>query len=161
MSNYIDCIDLVFKEASFKDEIYVDKTELISILNKRLCTKQKYICISRPRRFGKSLTASMICSYYTKRQNNHELFDNFQIARDPTYSKHLNKYHTIFINITEQLRKAKSNVSQMIDNITKNTLYDLKNLCQNVIYTQKDDMPTNLEDFFSVTQEYFVIVIDE
>lgn len=76
---------------------YVDKTGLIRLMNSRLGTKQKYLCVSRPRRFGKSYAAQMLCACYDKTCDSHELFSTCQISADAGYEAHLNRYFSTWI----------------------------------------------------------------
>lgn len=71
-------------------EIYVDKTGLIRYTNKIMNTMQQYICVSRPRRFGKSVAANMLTAYYSRGCNSGKLFEGLAIAQDVNYEKHLN-----------------------------------------------------------------------
>ncbi|MBO7674097.1 MAG: AAA family ATPase, partial [Atopobiaceae bacterium] len=63
---------------------YVDKTRMIALLNKAVDTTKNLVCVSRPRRFGKSFAAQMLCAYYDKTCDSHELFARYDIAEDPT-----------------------------------------------------------------------------
>ena len=83
-----------FTEA-LNSKIYVDKSGLISVINQRIKTQQKYICVSRPRRFGKSLNLGMLAAFYSKGCNSHELFDNLAISCDKAYEDHLNRYNVL------------------------------------------------------------------
>ena len=157
---YIDVIADNFKMA-ITDDIYVDKTMLISLLNRAVCKKNRYICISRPRRFGKSLTAAMLYAYYSKAYDSNDLFKNFKIASDPSFDEHLNKYHTIFLNITTEFNDAKKNISNMIANITANIVYELKKLNTSIVYRNESLLHQCLANFYLETQEKFVIIIDE
>lgn len=96
MGVYLNPGNDLFEEA-VSAEIYVDKTELISCTNKYIRTPQKYICISRPRRFGKSMAAYMLAAYYGKECDSSELFAPYKIARDENYKKHLNRYNVIML----------------------------------------------------------------
>ena len=78
---------------------YVDKTGLIALVNKTVGTMEKLTCISRPRRFGKSYAAKMLCAYYDCSRDSHALFDNKEIARTEGYLFHLNQYHVINLDI--------------------------------------------------------------
>ena len=113
MSAYINTGFDKFKE-SLNARIYVDKSELIDILNNNIKTPQKYICISRPRRFGKSVTANMLCAYYSKGTDSSFLFDNLNVSKSDSYGKHLNQYNSIFLNMTDELNRAEQNVMTMI-----------------------------------------------
>lgn len=79
---------------------YVDKTGLIALINNTVGTMDKLICISRPRRFGKSYAAKMLCAYYDCSCDSRKLFDDKEIARTEGYLTHLNQYHVISLDIT-------------------------------------------------------------
>ena len=68
---------------------YIDKTGLIGIINKGIGTTKNLTCISRPRRFGKSYAAQMLCAYYDKTCDSHELFNRYEISKDNTYEEHI------------------------------------------------------------------------
>ena len=53
-------------QRALNSEIYIDKSELISYTNKVMNTEQQFICVSRPRRFGKSMAANMLTAYYSR-----------------------------------------------------------------------------------------------
>ena len=93
-------------EQSIRSQIYVDKTEMISYVNGVLGTEQKFICVSRPRRFGKSITAKMLAAYYCRTCNSEELFQKLKVAALDSYEAHLNQYDVIFINMQKLLSQA-------------------------------------------------------
>ncbi len=86
-----------------RSEIYVDKTGLIAWTNKYLDTEQQYICVSRPRRFGKSMALNMLAAYYSCGSDSRELFTGRNIESDPTYEEYLNRYNVIFLNMQQFL----------------------------------------------------------
>ncbi len=86
---------------------YIDKTDLIGIINKTIDTTKNLTCISRPRRFGKSYAAQMLCAYYDKSCDSHKLFENYKIAKNPSYENHINKYHVINLDVTSFVSEAK------------------------------------------------------
>ena len=75
-------------QASVDSKIYVDKSGIINYTNSVISTRQAFICNSRPRRFGKSMTADMLTAYYSKGCDSRELFSKFQIAQTPDFEKH-------------------------------------------------------------------------
>lgn len=75
--------------AAIRKGLYVDKSGLIAYINKTLGTRDKLVCASRPRRFGKSYTTQMLSAYYDKRYDSHKLFCDLKIAGDSSYKKHL------------------------------------------------------------------------
>ena len=99
---------------------YVDKTGLIELINHTVGTTGKLTCISRPRRFGKSYAAKMLCAYYDMSCDSHGLFDNLKIAEYPDYRQHLNQYNVIcfdvtsFISAAKRLKRPLSDVPNMI-----------------------------------------------
>ena len=86
MGVYLNPGNAAFSEA-VHSQIYVDKTELISYTNSVLATNQKNICVSRPRRFGKSITANMLTAYYSKGCQSDGLFENLNISNSNAYKK--------------------------------------------------------------------------
>ena len=107
MGIYLNPSNENFQEA-VDSEIYVDKTGLIAFTNKRIKTSQKHICVSRPRRFGKSTNLAMLAAYYSKGCDSRDLFAGLSIASSESYSKHLNQYNVIYINMQEFLSGSKS-----------------------------------------------------
>ena len=79
---------------------YVDKTGLVELINQRINGPENLLCISRPRRFGKSYAAKMLVAYYDRSCDSHVLFDDKKIAETTDYRKHLNKYSVIYLDIT-------------------------------------------------------------
>lgn len=86
--------------ATIRNGIYVDKTALISFINSTLNSTNKLTSVSRPRRFGKSFAAKMLCAYYDKSCDSRKLFEDLVISKDASFEKYLNKYHVIYLDIT-------------------------------------------------------------
>ena len=96
MCNFIDYGNSDFR--SVRNSDFVDKSGLISVLNERIDTRNKFLCISRPRRFGKSVAAQMLYAYYDRSCDSRELFEGLEITKSPDFEKHLNKYPTIYLD---------------------------------------------------------------
>ena len=101
---------------SINSEIYVDKTGLIGYTNKILNTMQQNVWVSRPRRFGKTMAADMLTAYYSLGCDSKKLFQGLEIAEDPDFEKHLNKYNTIFTYPDEN--NAEQEVENYIEELT-------------------------------------------
>ena len=86
-------------ERSLNSEIYVDKSSLIEKTNSLINTQQQFVCVSRPRRFGKSMAAEMLAAYYDRSANASELFEGLKIVKSESYGKHNNKYDVIKVNM--------------------------------------------------------------
>jgi len=85
---------------------YIDKTGLIRLINSTIGTTRNLTCISRPRRFGKSYAAQMLCAYYDRTCDSHALFEGLHISADPSYEKYLNQYNVIYLDMTQILGEA-------------------------------------------------------
>ena len=160
MALYLNVGNESFQE-SLNSFIYVDKSPLIEILNKSIKTKNKYFCLSRPRRFGKSVTAQMICSYYAKGQDCSPLFDDLKIASFDDYKKHLNQYDVISINISDEFSRASHNVKSMTDILTKSIVRELKEEYPNCVISSPEFLDLTLQEVYNYSKVPFVFVIDE
>lgn len=141
-------------------EIYVDKSELIKYTNKVLNTMQQYICVSRPRRFGKSMAANMLSAYYSRGCDSKELFAGLKITEDENFEKYRNQYDTIFLNMQEFLSRSK-NIGTLIERVTKLVLRELKKEYPNVDYFDDTDLVESMQDVYQNTKNPFIIIIDE
>lgn len=159
MGNYLNQDGKKFYEITHSD-IYVDKTELLTYTNSVLQTLQKYICISRPRRFGKSITASMIAAYYSRGCDAKELFSPYKIARNLDFDTYRNKYNTLFLNMQEFLSRTK-NIYELLDRMKRLVLRDLKREYPNVDYFDDTDLIESMQDVYQETNCPFVVIIDE
>ena len=95
----VDSTQILFQEA-LNSEIYVDKSMLIDKVSSRIRTGNKYICLTRPRRFGKSMNAHMLGAYYTKGLDSSSMFEKLLIADTENYEKHRNMHNVIFIDFS-------------------------------------------------------------
>ena len=86
-------------QSALKSQIYIDKTKMLEYTNAVLDSEQRYICVSRPRRFGKSIAAEMLVAYYGKGCDSEGLFQNLKIASDRHFKEHLNKYDVIHMDV--------------------------------------------------------------
>ena len=82
-----------------KPKTYVDKTGIIAYLNEWIDTDSRFVCVSRARRFGKTVAARTIRAYYDNSCDSRALFAPYEIARDPSYEEHINKYDVIGLDV--------------------------------------------------------------
>ena len=141
-------------------EIYVDKTELISCTNRYIRTPQKFICISRPRRFGKSMAAYMLAAYYGKDCDSLELFSPYKIAKTKDFKKHMNQYNVIMLNIQDFL-SVTSSVEDMLDYLQEEIIEELKARYTDKISEKDQILSVALNKIYSRTKEGFIFIIDE
>ena len=96
MGQFIDYGNFDFRRVKNSD--FIDKSGLLNILNKNMDTENSFMCVSRPRRFGKSVAAKMAYAYYDRSMDSSVLFEGLEITKSPDYKKHLNKYPTLYID---------------------------------------------------------------
>ena len=149
-----------FYNAVNYSELYVDKTELIKYTNKVLFGEQKYICVSRPRRFGKSMAANMLTAYYSRGCDSREMFSKYKIARADSFEKHLNKYNVIHINMVNFLSHGNS-MTEVISYLERRLIHELKREYGDVDCFDWNDLISVLEDIFAEKKTPFVFIIDE
>ena len=159
MGIYLNPGNAAFSEA-VHSQIYVDKTELISYTNNVLATNQKNICVSRPRRFGKSITANMLAAYYSKGCQSDTLFKDRKISCSKDYKKYLNTYTTIFLNIQEFLSRS-SNVEELIQRIRRSLMREIRREYPTIDFYDELDLTENMKEIYAETNEPFIIIIDE
>ena len=141
-----------FTEA-YNSDYFVDKTELISKINKLISTNSKFLCITRPRRFGKTINAMMLETYYSKNANSKEIFDKLKISKSDTYEKHLNKHNVIYITFNNNAG-INDNYKDYINYYTSGIIDDIKELWPDIEI--KREIPDILEQIYSKTGEGFI-----
>ena len=158
MGIYLNQNNTMFQEV-INSEIYIDKTMLIGELNKMICTSDKYVCISRPRRFGKSMAANMLTAYYSRGCDSREMFENLKISKADSFEKHLNKYNVISFDMQKFLVKTES-VKEMLRLMEQKILKDIKREYSDIL-DDEEDLISTLEIVFAETGVPFVFIIDE
>ena len=159
MGIYLNPTNQNFYEAVNK-EIYVDKSLLIHKIEYLRNKVNKYICVSRPRRFGKSTDANMLVAYYSMGCDSRNIFDSLKISQTDIYLEHLNKHHVIHINMQDFLSKT-HDIEKMILLLAKLILRELKKDFPKVDYIDTSDLIQIMEDVYVETNTRFIFVIDE
>ena len=154
MSDFIDYGNYDFRRV--KNSNFVDKTGLLNILNKNMDTENSFMCISRPRRFGKSVAAKMAYAYYDRSMPSAELFEGLEITKSPDYKKHLNKYPTIYIDWN---RFANVPKNEILKTAQQRIIADLKNSYD--CLEEQNSLAVALDEINSKTGDRFILIIDE
>lgn len=136
---------------------YIDKTGLIALINKRVDTEHSLICVSRPRRFGKSYAARMLCAFYDSTCDSRPLFDNCAVSKSEGYSSHINRYHVIYLDMSNLLEKVKP--EQLVNFIKDNVETEIFNAYPDVKKGTSFDQ--TLLNTVEKTGEKFFVIIDE
>lgn len=155
MGNYLNPGNSGFRE--IRNGTYIDKSGLIQLMNTRINTTEKLICISRPRRFGKSFAAKMLCAYYDKTCDSSQLFDDLEIAKTDSYEIYRNQYDVIYLDMTNIIGKTESkNMLEFIQNgVTEELLRSYPALRKGNAFDE------TLLNAVELTGNKFVAIIDE
>jgi len=149
--------------SEFRDIVtheYVDKSSLIPAINATLNSERRYSCVTRCRRFGKSMAAKMLCAYYDKSCNSRELFVGLKAEKDESFEKYLNKYRVIYVDMTDfttRYRKEKD----IVNLIQQDIIEDILETFPETKTKERDDLMSILYRISENTNERFVMIIDE
>lgn len=144
---------------SIRSAIYVDKTGLIAYTNKCLNTREQFICVSRPRRFGKSMTLEMLAAYYSRGCDSAELFAGRNVERDETFREHLNQYDVIFLNMQQFLSEAAP--GKVTEYLEQEVLEELQDEYGEIIKSRDMRLAAALRKIYAKTDREFIFLIDE
>ena len=139
-----------------RGKYFVDKSQIIEIINQRINTNDRFICITRPRRFGKSSIADMLSAYYTKNYDSKDIFNELNISKSSSYLANLNKYNVINIQFNE-IPDEIGTYKDYIENIKRGLKSDIKSVFKNIDFDNTDSISRML----TKTKEKFVFIFDE
>lgn len=155
MGNYVNPGNSGF--SGIRNDLYVDKTGLIRLINQTIDTPRRLTCVSRPRRFGKSFAAKMLCAYYDKTCNSAELFHDLDIADDTQYREHLNRYDVIYLDMTGII--GESSITEVIPYIQRNVIRELAEQYEHLKLAE--GFMATLANGAEAAGNKFIMIIDE
>ena len=138
---------------------FIDKSGLISAVNATLFSERSFSCVSRSRRFGKSVAAKMLAAYYDHSCDSRSLFADLQIASDPSFEEHLNKYPVIYLDMTEFITRYHDDT--IVERIDAALKADVAETYPQVPDSEEYDLMDLLSRINLATHERFVFIIDE
>lgn len=157
MGTFINTGNAGFQSA--RNGEYVDKSGLIAIVNSTLNTERRFSCVTRSRRFGKSMAAKMLCAYYDKSCDSRALFADLAIAKDASFEHHLNKYAVLYLDMTTFVTQYHNEeIVKEIDSKLKN---DVMKANTDVTVQEDDDLMGCLIRITEATGQQFFFIIDE
>lgn len=159
LGRFLNPDNAAFKR-TLNSKIYVDKTEFLDFTNQMINTNSAFICNSRPRRFGKSVTADMLTAYYSRGCDSKKLFSDLKIGSLENFEENLNKYNVIHFDVQWCLEPA-GNPKKLVDYITRNTLNELREEFHEIISEEIESLPDALSKINAKTGKQFIIIIDE
>lgn len=159
MGIYVNPNNADFQQC-LQQDIYVDKSMIIECINKYINTEDRFINISMPLRFGKSMTANMLTAYYSRGCDSREMFSDLKIAKSASFEKHLNKYNVIHINMVNFLSESKD-MNELIDFVSEDITEEILTEFSDVKFPKRQTLMRLLQSVFVQTKIPFVFIIDE
>ena len=140
--------------------IYVDKTMMINVMNQFISQGNKYICVSRPRRFGKTIAQNMLAAYYSKGCDSRDMFENLKIGSSDDFGKNLNSLNVIKIDLNSEYQNTndKDNLIAILSDKIKD---EMRDEYDDVEIKGQYSLAESILEVFKRTGEHFVILIDE
>ncbi|MBQ9008503.1 MAG: AAA family ATPase [Clostridia bacterium] len=156
-------------QISVKSDIFVDKTEMIQILNSLVDTQRRYVSVTRPRRFGKTMAADMICAYYGRGADSRKLFEKRKLAEcaplqteygEIHWDTYLGQFDVLRLVMTKHFKKNKS-IPESLAEMQRMVIRDIKKTYPDVDYYDEGNLIQTVDDIYSENNRQLVIVIDE
>ena len=138
------------------DEYFVDKSGLIEIVNARINTMNRYLCVTKPRRFGKTSVLNMLGAYYCRAYDTSALFERLNISKSKSYREHLNRYNVIHLCLN-RLPDYGNAFDDYISIIRDSIKYDIQEAYPKVC----DKEFGSIVDMLAATGDQFIFIIDE
>ena len=158
MGRYINKGNNAFRDIVNSE--YVDKTSLIPLINATLNTESRYSCVTRCRRFGKSMAAKMLCAYYDKSCDSRELFRGLVAEKADSFEKYLNKYYVISVDMTDFTTKFRGE-RDIVSLIQQEIMDEVLEVFPDTKVKKRDDLMDILYSISESTGDRFVMIIDE
>lgn len=147
-------------QCAVNSEVYIDKTGLLEYTNKVLGTNARFICNSRPRRFGKSVTVDMLNAYYSKGCDTEKMFSGLEISRCPDFYEHLNKCDVIHFDVQWCCISAGSS-ENLISYITNIVVPELRETYPEVNLEENSTIYGAMARINTALGKQFIVIIDE
>ena len=154
-----------FLESNFElvtnSKYFIDKSMMIEKINSYMGIEDRYVCITKPRRFGKTTNLQMLASYYSKGADFKYLFDKLEISKSKTYLEHLNKHNVIYIDFSGVPNKKNFTYEEYIDRFEVFITEDLKEMCPDLKIIPQMELYDIFDQVFKRKKEGFIFIIDE
>lgn len=157
MGIYVNIGNAGFQSA--RNSEYVDKSGLIAVVNATLNTEQRFSCVTRSRRFGKSMAAKMLYAYYDQSCDSRELFADLEIAKDPSFERNLNKYPVLYLDMTSFVTRYHDD--DIVGHVNSELTEDISSVFPQIKAHDADDLMKYLIRINAETNQPFIFIIDE
>ena len=145
---------------ALRSEIFVDKSLFISKISSFINTRQKFVCVSRPRRFGKSMIGDLMKAYFSKGCDSREIFEKLKIAEKPNFEKNLNQFNVLSVDLGG-LFSSSRNKNEVLLNLYSKLLADFREEFSDIEFSEQDSVADLIIKVYQHTSTQFVIIIDE
>ena len=159
MGIYVNPGNENLKEA-IRSEIFIDKSLFIGKITGFINTRQKFICVSRPRRFGKSMIGDLMKAYFSKGCDSREIFSKLKIAKDPCFGENLNKFNVLSIDLGGFFSSSESK-NEILKNLKNKLLEDFRKEFPEIGFSETDAISDLILRAYTETNTQFVVIIDE
>ena len=139
-------------QMAVNSEIFIDKTEMIQYINSVVNTQQRFVSVSRPRRFGKTMAADMICAYYDREADSRELFEKRKVAQTAGWDEFLGKFDVIHLVMT-RFFKTRITVNEALTNMQKIVIRDFKRAYPDVELMSDNDLIQTIDDVYAANRQ--------
>ena len=145
---------------ALNSEIFVDKSLVLSKFCNFLNTNRRFLCVSRPRRFGKTMVRDLMAAYFSKGCDSKKLFSKLKIAKKPNFEKNLNKFNVLAIDLGA-IFSSSSNKNEILSNLYDKLLEDFREEFPEIELSEKDSVADLIMKVYKRTNTQFIIIIDE
>ena len=159
MGFYINAGNEDLKEA-LASEIFVDKSLVLAKLCSLMGTKQKFVCVSRPRRFGKTTVRDLMVAYFSKGCDSREMFSNLKIAKEPCFEENLNKFNVIAVDLGAAYNTVE-NRNDVLKYLRNKFIEDFREEFPDIGFSGEDSVADLITKVYKHTKTQFIIIIDE
>ena len=143
-----------------REENYIDKSMMIKELNSYIGKQDPFICVTRPRRFGKTMSANMIAAYYSKGCDSHEVFEGLKITEESSFEEHINNYNVIKFDCANMSGRRRNGMST-VETIEYYILSDFREEFPDLSFPEGCDITQAIQIVYQKKHERFVIIMDE
>ena len=145
---------------ALNSEIFVDKSLVLAKFCKLLNTNQSFLCVSRPRRFGKTMVRDLMAAYFSKGCDSHELFKDLKIAKEPCFEENLNKFNVLSVDMGYFYNNSEDK-NDVLKNLRTYLLKDFRKEFPNIEFDDQISIPEMIQLIYDETQTKFIVLVDE
>ena len=147
-------------KTAINSKIFVDKSLFIKKISEFLNTEQRFVCVSRPRRFGKTMIGNLMKAYFSKGCDSREIFSNLKIAKEPCFKKNLNKFNVLSLDMGFFYNNSEDK-NDVLKNLRTHLLKDFRKEFPNIEFDEQVSIAEMIQLTYDETNTQFVIIIDE